>query len=180
MRKEITVKRFVWRLQRVLDIRRIEEKTKEAELIRLTEALAERQGELIVLRRSLAELAAEIRMKTGRERLSEQEHFLRWSAGVDERVKRLDKEIQELTATQKEKITEMVKVRRFREGLEKLREKAQQQFMKEQGRLEQKELDEAGMGGFVRNRSGEGSRKNEAEQELGVQYQETEKWARNS
>ncbi len=167
--EENVMKRFVWRLQRVLDIKKIEEKTKEAELMRLTGTLAERQGELIMLRRSLAELAAQISKKAGAERLKEQEHFLRWSAAADEKVKGLEKEIAELTAAQKEKIAEVVKARRFREGLEKLREKAKGQFVKEAERLEQKELDEAGAVGFVRN-----LRDEEKKQEFSPQYQETE------
>jgi flagellar biosynthesis chaperone FliJ len=155
--EENVMKRFVWRLQRVLDVKKIEEKTKEAELMRLTETLAERQGELIMLRRSLAELAAQISKKEGTERLKEQEHFLRWSEGADEKAK------------QKEKIAEVVKARRFREGLEKLREKAKGQFVKEAEKLEQKELDEAGAVGFVRNSRDEEKK----EQELSLQYQET-------
>jgi len=160
------MKRFVWRLQRVLDVKKIEEKTKRAELMRVTETLAGRQGELIMLRRSLAELAGQIRRKEGAERLKEQEHFLRWSAGADERAKGLEKEIAELIAAQKEKIAEVVKARRFREGLEKLREKAKEQFVKEAERLEQKELDEAGVVGFVRNLRDE-------EKKEDLQYQET-------
>ena len=163
------MKRFMWRLQRVLDVKKIEEKTKEAELMRLTETLAERQGELIMLRRSLAELAGQIGKKEGTERLAEQEHFLRWSAGADERAKGLEKEIAELTAAQREKIAEVVKARRFREGLEKLREKAKEQFVKEAERLEQKELDEAGAMGFMRNLRNDEKK----EQERSVQYQET-------
>ena len=169
------MKRFVWRLQRVLEIRRIEEKTKQAELMKLTETLVERQGELIMLRRSLAELAAQIGKKEGRERLNEQEHFLKWSAGADERAKWLENEIKELVLSQKKKIAEVVAARRFREGLEKLREKAKQEFIKEQERLEQKELDEAAAVGFARSRSKEQSRANEGrKRNVDLEYQETE------
>jgi hypothetical protein len=41
------MKRFVWRLQRVLDIKRKEEQKKRTELLELTEKIAQRRAELL-------------------------------------------------------------------------------------------------------------------------------------
>ena len=41
------MKRFVWRLQRVLDIKKKQEQKTRAELLELTERIAERRGELL-------------------------------------------------------------------------------------------------------------------------------------
>ena len=45
---------------------------------------------------------------------------------------------------------EVLKVRRFREGLERLRAEAHRRFIEEQSRLEQKDLDEMAGMGFIR------------------------------
>jgi len=47
------MKRFVWRLQRVLDIRKKEEQKARAELLELTERLAGARGELLAQRKML-------------------------------------------------------------------------------------------------------------------------------
>ncbi len=50
------MRRFVWRLQRVLDIRTKEEQKARAELLRLTEKLAETQSELLACRKMLEDI----------------------------------------------------------------------------------------------------------------------------
>jgi flagellar export protein FliJ len=167
------MRRFEWRLQRVLDVKEIEERTKQAELMKVTETLAARQSELMMLRHALAELISEISRNSPRQRLSEQEHFMKWSAGADDRMKSLAKEIEELVRAQKEKIAELLKVKRFKEGLERLREQAKRRFIKEQEKLEQKDLDEAAKVVFVRGREAAEAETNEADCYL--QYQETER-----
>jgi flagellar export protein FliJ len=159
-------------LQRVLDIKKIEEKSKQAELMKVTETLAARQGELLMLRHALAELIAQISQKAPRERLSEQEHFLKWSQTADERAKSLEKEIEELGRQQKEKIAELLIVKRFKEGLEKLREETKQRFIKEQEKLEQKELDESAGVGFTRKMA---DRQACADETECLQYQESKR-----
>ena len=83
-------------------------------------------------------------------RLVEQEFFLRYSAASDEQIKRIKEYVNELESQQREKIAEVLKVRRFKEGLEKLRVEAKMQFIKEQEKFEQKELDEGATISFVR------------------------------
>ena len=55
-----------------------------------------------------------------------------------------------MNSAQKQKIAEVLKVRRFKEGLEKLRAEAKTRFIKEQEKLEQRELDESATVGFAR------------------------------
>ena len=136
------MKRFVWRLQRVLDIKEKEEQVKRTELIKLTEKLADTHGALLMQKRILENLIAEINKKNLVERLGEQEIFLRYSMVSDEQIKKLEDQVAELESQQREKIAEVLKVRRFKEGLEKLRVEAKNRFMKKQEKLEQKELDE--------------------------------------
>ncbi len=144
------MKRFVWRLQRVLDIKRKAEQVKRAELLALTEKLARARGELLMQKRILENIIADIAGKAPKKRLPQQEFFLKWAAANDESIKKLKQRERELQAQQREKIGEVLKLKRFKEGLERLRDRAKMQFITEQERLEQKELDEGATISFTR------------------------------
>ena len=144
------MKRFVWRLQRVLDIRATEEQVKRAELLAITEQLARKQGELLMQKRLLKNFIEELSEEEPAKRLGKQEFFLRFSRRNDEHIRELDDEVTEFKKLQKEKIAEVLKIRQFKEGLEKLRVEAQTTFVKEQEKLEQKEADEMTIMGFAR------------------------------
>jgi flagellar biosynthesis chaperone FliJ len=93
-------------------------------------------------------------------RLGEQEFFLRYSVTSNEEIKKLKDKVSELESQQREKIAEVLKIRRFKEGLERLQTEAKIQFIKEQEKLEQKELDEGATVSFVRRKSSSLSRAN--------------------
>ena len=144
------MKRFVWRLQRVLDIKIKEEEVKRAELIKLTERLAEARSELLIQKRILENIISDIAGKKTAERLSQQEFFLKHSKVTDEQIKKMEKKVGDLESEQRKKIVEVLKIRRFRKELEKLREEAKRRFIEEQEKLEQKELDEGATISFAR------------------------------
>ena len=144
------MKRFVWRLQRVLDIRAKEEQKARAELLKLTEKLAETRSELLTWRKMLEDIINVLAVRNPKERLGRQEFFLRYSAASDEQIKKLENTVKELESKQREKIAEVLKLRRFKEGLEKLRVEAKIQFITEQEKLEQQQLDEGATVLFVR------------------------------
>jgi flagellar FliJ protein len=149
------MKRFVWRLQRVFDIRKKEEQVKRAELFALTEKLANARGELLMQQRILENIIADISKKKSVERLSEQEFFLKYSAASNEQIKKLKNKVMELELQQSKKLAEVLKLRRFNKGLEKLRAEAKKRFIAEQEKLEQKELDEGANISFTRKIQGE-------------------------
>ncbi len=144
------MKRFVWRLQRVLDIRRKEEQKARAELLELTEKLAQKRGELLMQRKMLEDIINGLTGENPKKRLGKQEFFLKFSAASDEKIKRLEDKVSELESQQRDKIAEVLKLRRFKEGLEKLRTETKMQFIKEQEKLEQKQLDEGATVSFIR------------------------------
>jgi flagellar biosynthesis chaperone FliJ len=144
------MKRFVWRLQRVLEIKKKQEQKTRAELFELTERLAQKRGELLARQKMLESIIEELAERNPKRRLGEQEFFLRYSTASDEQIKKLKDNINELESQQREKIAEVLKIRRFKEGLERLRAEAKMQFIKEQEKLEQKELEEGATISFVR------------------------------
>ncbi len=144
------MKRFVWRLQRVLDIRKKEEQKARAELFELTERLAQTRGELLIQQKMLEDIVNGLTGENPKKRLGKQEFFLKFSAASDEQIKKLEDKVNELESQQRDKVAEVLKLRRLKEGLEKLRTEAKMQFIKEQERLEQKQLDEGATVSFVR------------------------------
>jgi len=144
------MRRFVWRLQRVLDIRTKEEQKARSELLKLTEQLAQTRSELLAWRKILEDLINGLTVENPKKRLGKQEFFMRYSAESDERIKKLEGRVKELELKQKEKIAEVMKLRKFKEGLEKLRTEAKIQFIKEQEKLEQQQIDDGATVSFVR------------------------------
>jgi flagellar biosynthesis chaperone FliJ len=136
------MKRFAWRLQSVLDVKTREEQARRVELFQLTERLAETRTRLLTRRRILNDIIRSISAREPRQRLGQQEFFLKYSGTNDAEIRRLKNEINELETRQKEKITQLLETRRFKEGLEKLRTEAKEEFIREQEKLEQRALDE--------------------------------------
>jgi len=159
------MRRFVWRLQRVLDIKSKQEQIKTQELYAMTEKLAQTRGELISQQRILRDVLESIANENPKDRLSSQEFFLSHSAATDERIKQLRKSIEEQEVKQKEKIAEVLKLRRFKESLERLKEQAKKRYIEEQDKIEQKQLDETATMGFNRE-----SRQSAEDAEAEVKY----------
>jgi flagellar biosynthesis chaperone FliJ len=136
------MKRFAWRLQKVLDVKTKEEQARQMELFRLTERLAEKRSELLMRQRVLQEILADIKKNQSSRRMGAQEFFLKHAATNDECIAALRSEIAELETRQKEKTAEVLAAKRFKEGLERLRAEAKEQFIREQEKLEQKEMDD--------------------------------------
>jgi flagellar biosynthesis chaperone FliJ len=149
------MKRFVWRLQKVLDLKMGQEQLKRTELVRITEQLAARRGELLLRQRILQDLLTEIQGRAARQRWQAQEFFLRHTAADDAQIRRLQQEIAALETRHKEIAAEVLAVRRFRERLEKLREQAHEQYLREQEQFERKESDERTTAAYARSRTGE-------------------------
>lgn len=144
------MKQFKWRLERVLEIKTKQEQKERAELLVLTERLAEKRGELLMRQKMLKDVIRDLARTEPKQRLGGQEFFLRHSATSDEQIESLRREVNELESQQKEKIAEVHKIRRLKEGLEKLRAESKRRFVEEQEKLYQRQLDETAAVSFVR------------------------------
>ena len=144
------MKKFVWRLQRVLDIKKKEEQKKQSELLGITEKLAQARGELLIRKKILENIIDNLTKEHPEKRLEKQEFFLKCSAANDELIRKLESKVNDLETQQREKKAEVLKLKRFNKSLEKLRAEARTQFIKEQDRLEQKEADEMSTIRFAR------------------------------
>jgi flagellar FliJ protein len=143
--------RFVWRLQRVLDLKVREEKFKKNQLLELTEKLLARQRDLYTQQQILKNLLCSVADSRPAERISQQEFIIRCARTNRTIIDELKGHIRELEKQRLEKINEYLKVRKLKRSLEKLRAKAKEEFIKEQERIEQRELDDGATISFVRN-----------------------------
>jgi len=144
------MKRFVWRLQRVLDIKEKQEQKAKVELMELTERLAAARGELLTRQKIMEQIIGGLSDTNPGQRLGEQEFFLRHSTASNEAIKRIKGRIAELEMQQRAKVIEVLDLRKFKEGLKRLRIEAKTEFIKEQEKLQQKDLDEKAGVSFAR------------------------------
>ena len=146
------MKRFEWRLQRVLDLKEKTEKVKKAELLQLTEEIAQAKVCLMNEQRKQRELMAAIGQTGSDQRMARQAAFLAFSVYDDERMAAQQQRICQLERVQQEKTQELVELKRAREGLEKLRAEAQESYMAEQDKIAQRQADERTSLAFAREK----------------------------
>ena len=121
-----------------------------AELVAITGQVVSVRGQIILQKAALREMLAGLNKKNANERVAEQEFFFKYAHVSDEAIKQLEQELAELEKLRQVKMQEILKVRKFRKGLEKLRARAKEEFIKEQNKQEQKELDEKTTMSFAR------------------------------
>lgn len=136
------MKKFVWRLQRLLDIKIKQEDSKRAELVAVTERAVAVRGRIMLKKAELRQMLAELSGLEFRQRVTEQELFLKHAHVFDRKIKELKDKLVELEKLRRVKIEEIFVIRKFRKGLEKLRVKAESEFMSDQYKREQDEFDD--------------------------------------
>lgn len=113
-----------------------------SELVAVTERAVAVRSQIMVRRAALRKMLGELSEKKGKQRLSEQEFFFKYAHVSDEEIKKLELKLAVLEKLRQRKIQEIMKIRRFRKGLERLRAEAKAQFLKEEEKREQKDLDD--------------------------------------
>ena len=136
------MKRFSWRLQRLLEVTRIREDALRAELSALAGRIAPLRMEIVQRRSALRAMAADLARHPFDRRLERQETFMRHCVVDEAKIERLERQASDLEQKRKATFEQFKKVRSSRQALEKLREAARVRHVKEQDLLEQKNLDE--------------------------------------
>jgi flagellar biosynthesis chaperone FliJ len=144
------VRRFVWRLQRLLDIKIKQEDAKRGELVIVTEQALSVRSAIMVRKAAMRKLLRDLSEKDGQERLSEQVLVLKYIHVSETEIKNLEFRLAELEKERQKKLQEIMKIRKFRKGLERLRANSKTEFVKEQEWLEQKDLDDKSTMSFAR------------------------------
>lgn len=144
------MKKFVWRLQRLLDIKIRQEQLLRTELIALSEQIAALHAEVLMHKASIRSRLTEMRTLESKQRIEQQRHFMQFAHVLDMRIKALKDKLAGLQERRKKHIQRLLELRKERKSLEKLREKAKDDYHKEWNALEQKTTDETSSTAFAR------------------------------
>ncbi|MCF7976350.1 MAG: hypothetical protein K9N55_21210 [Phycisphaerae bacterium] len=134
--------KFVWRLQRVLDVKKKQEQAKRLELLRLTEQVAQARCQLMMRQQALKGMLERVAQASPKERMSQQALAMEYAKGSQARIKALAEQVSALQALKKTKTEEVLALKQATEGLERLRANAELRFLKDLDKTEQKMADE--------------------------------------
>ena len=87
-------------------------------------------------------MLAKLSKKDAKKRLKEQQLVLKYIHVADKEIEELGLKLAELEKLRRDKIKQIMKIRKLRKGLEKLRANARAEFIKELEKFEQDELDD--------------------------------------
>ncbi len=144
------MRRFEWRLQKLLDLKLKQEQTLRTELIAVTEQAVALRGQILMERAMLRQRLAEAERLPAEERMARQQLILQYSQVTESAIREMEQKLELLEILRRSKIQEILTVRKFRKGLEKLRLRAQEEFELEQQRQDQKQTDDRNTIGFAR------------------------------
>lgn len=144
------MKRFRWRLQRVLDITAKREQALRLELFALARALVRVRQEIVARQAAVRTLLADLGRRTLVERLAEQTVVLACAAAEERILRGLRRRVADLEAQRAEKTRRFRQVRATRQTLERLREEARHRYLREMAAREQAQFDEVSHIAFAR------------------------------
>lgn len=133
---------FVWRLQRVLDVRVKEEQAMRSILMSLNEHMVMLRQKIMVIRARIHTALEKLGCVNPSDRLSDQQIFMKYSEFSEKEIDVLKTELCEVDRQRKEKMNEILEKRKAIKALEKLRTKAKESFMIELAHKEQQDIDE--------------------------------------
>jgi len=136
------VKKFVWRLQRLLEIKQKQEQVLRSELVALTEQSVALRGQIMILKTQIRSQLAELKTLPADRRMQAQALYLEYVPVRDAEIGRLQEQWSRLEVQRREKLQQLLATQKFRKGLEQLRLRARMEYEQQMNREEQKMLDE--------------------------------------
>lgn len=136
------MKKFEWRLQRLLDIKIKQEEALRSELVTLTEKAVSVRGAILQLKLSVQERLEQLGELNGAERIAEQAFFMRYADSIRYKIEEMKQNLAELERKRQEKIKEILDLRKRRKSLEQLRENSYMEYLEEVKKYEQNQLDD--------------------------------------
>lgn len=129
-------------MQRLFDLKVKQENVMRTELISITEQAVALRGRIMLRKAALRQMLAKLAKKDAKKRLKEQQLVLKYIHVTDKEIEELGLKLTELEKLRRDKIKQIMKIRKLRKGLEKLRADARAEFIKELEKFEQNELDD--------------------------------------
>ncbi len=142
--------KFLWHLQRVLDVKKKQEQVTRMELLHLTEQVAQARCQLMMRQQALQAMLDSVANAAPHERMDKQALVMGYAEGTQARIKVLQTQVETVQAQKKAKAEALLALKQAREGLERLRMDAERRFMKDQSKKEQKMADELSLLKYAR------------------------------
>lgn len=146
------MKRFEFRLQKLLEIRKRKEEQEKLELAKASGAYQFVLNKKEKILFNLGEKRKELSNKKGQLNLRELQAYDSMVKDADLAIKKLDVEIEEKRKIMQKHIDKYAELKRERRVVEVLREKAYKKYEEEAGKEEQKLIDEIGKDLFIKNK----------------------------
>ncbi len=147
------MKRFHWRLQKLLDVKVQQEQVLRLDLIALTQQALKLRQQIILRRSAVRGWLMEMRKWSVEQRISQQDTVIRCVTATETQIKSLEEELQVQQAKRKEKTDELMQIRTSRQTFERLGEEARREHIRQELLREQKELDDGAQTAFARKMS---------------------------
>lgn len=144
------MRRFHWRLQKLLDVKVQQEQVLRLDLIALTQQALKLRQQIILRRSAVRGWLMEMRNWSVEQRISQQGTAIRCVTATETQIKSLEEELQVQQAKRKEKADELMQVRASRQTFERLGEEARKEHIRQELLREQKELDDGAQTAFAR------------------------------
>jgi len=144
------MKRFKWRLQRLLDVTIQRERALRSELFALSRRIARLHQEIFRRRTALRATLADLAQEDVQQRVPRQQVFMSHSPVAWKVLNELNVELTELTERRGQATERLMKARSSRRTLERLREEALEGHIRQEIKAEQKNLDETAHVSFPR------------------------------
>jgi flagellar biosynthesis chaperone FliJ len=119
-----------------------QEEIKRSELVAITEQIGALRAGIMLEKAALRRKLAEFRDRHDDSQLTDQQLFLQHIHVFDGKIATLEQNLRKLEDIRRTKTAEILELRKTRKGLEKLREKAKTEFVREQEKIEQDLLDD--------------------------------------
>lgn len=136
------MKKFIWKLQRLLDVKQKQEQALRNEIIALAEQAAILRGRMMAMKMRLRAHQREIQALPDEQRVGAQAFHLQYVPVIDKALHQMAEEGRTLENRRRAKMEDFLKVQKFRKGLERLKEKARQEYLRQANLEEQKQLDD--------------------------------------
>jgi flagellar biosynthesis chaperone FliJ len=144
------VKRFHWKLQRVLDVKQQRRRALQSDLFLLAQQVAQVREQTLERRTRLRVILEELGGRRLADRIAAQAVFMQFVGVEEAAIAALEARLADLEATRAEVRQRFLEVRAACRMLTRLREDAYREYLREVSRQEQKMLDESAHVAYAR------------------------------
>ena len=145
------MRRFQWRLQRLLDVTAQKENAARNELAALADRIARLARAVAEEKARLREVLADLAEQCIEDRFLHQPMLAACLRHRQARMDRIAAERDECERVKQEKTHELIRLRNSRQTLERMRDEARQRYLRDEAAREQRQLDEAAQVAFARS-----------------------------